>query len=261
MSTTSNFDFEERFSALSRVYGEAALQQLRQSHLCVVGIGGVGSWVAESLARSAVGQLTLIDGDQLSRSNINRQLHALESTLGRPKVEVMQQRIAEINPDCRCHAVSENLGEERMAALLTEGYQGVVDAIDQIGVKARMIYYCRRNRIPVVTVGGGGGLLDPTRIEIRDLSRTFNDPLAAKVRSELRRNYHFSRNPKRTFGVPCVFSSEQPRYPTNDGATTFCKPGTAGVSLDCASGYGSSVMVTTAMAQAAAFKVIEILLR
>ncbi len=253
--------FSERFSALSRVYGEAGLVRLQQTHICVVGIGGVGSWVAESLARSAVGRITLIDGDTIARSNTNRQIHALESTLERPKVAVMRERILQINPDCHCEVQQVDLNHENIRELLERGYDCVVDAIDGINAKAQMIYHCRRNKIRIVSTGGAGGLLDPTQVTIRDLAKTHNDPLAAKVRSELRRNYNFSRNPKRSFGVPCVYSTEQQRYPSSEGEVSFCKPGVPGLSLDCAFGYGSSVMVTATVAQAAAFKAIELVLK
>ncbi len=253
--------FSERFGALSRVYGQQGLEQLSQAHICVVGIGGVGSWVAESLARSAVGRITLVDGDVISRSNSNRQIHTMEVTLGQPKVEVMRERIMQINPDCICSTVGVDLDSDNMREVLERDYDCVIDAIDGISVKAQMIYHCRRNKIRVVTTGGAGGLLDPTQVTVRDLSRTTNDPLAAKVRSELRRNYNFSRNPKRNFGVPCVYSTEQQRYPSTDGEVTYCKPGVPGLSLDCAFGYGSSVAVTAAVAQAATFKAIQITLK
>ncbi len=253
--------FHERFGALQRVYGEERVELLRRSHVCVVGVGGVGSWVAESLARCAVGRITLIDGDVVSRSNINRQVLALEDTIDQFKVAVMAERIRRINPACDCRTFASHLDHENLAERLNQGYDCVVDAIDGINVKAQMIYHCRRNKIKIVTTGGAGGLLDPTQVTIRDLAKTHNDPLAAKVRSELRRNYNFSRNPKRSFGVPCVYSSEQPRYPSADGGVTHCKPGVPGLSLDCAFGYGSSVTVTVAVAQATAFKTIDILVR
>lgn len=252
--------FLERFSALSRVYGERGLEQLAACHICVVGIGGVGSWVAESLARSAVGRITLVDGDVIARSNSNRQIHTLESTLDRPKVEVMRERIMEINPQCQCEVVKEDLDHDNIRDILERGYDCVIDAIDGINVKARMIYHCKRNKIKIVTTGGAGGLLDPTKVTIRDLAKTTNDPLAAKVRSELRRNYNFSRNHTRSFGIPCVYSTEQQRYPSTEGEVSYCKPGVPGLSLDCAFGYGSSVAVTSAVAQAACYKAISIII-
>ncbi|MBT3347802.1 MAG: tRNA threonylcarbamoyladenosine dehydratase [Thiotrichales bacterium] len=258
-----NDKFLERFSALSRVYGEAGLEQLAQTHICVVGIGGVGSWVAESLARSAVGSITLIDGDTVARSNINRQVIALESSVGRAKVEVMRERILDINPECHCNPIQAELSASNMRELLEQDYNCVIDAIDGVKVKSQMAYHCRRNKIKLVMTGGAGGLLDPTQVRICDLSKTYNDPLAAKVRSELRRNYNFSRNKKRSFGIPCVYSTEQQRYPTtaDSGEVSYRKPGVAGLSLDCAFGYGSSVSVTAAMAQAATFKVIQLSLQ
>jgi tRNA threonylcarbamoyladenosine dehydratase len=261
METLNKSHFSERFDALARVYGEQGLKRLAEAHLCVVGIGGVGSWVAESLARSAVGQITLIDGDVVARSNTNRQIHTLEQTLGRPKVEVMRERILQINPACRCSALQIQLDHNNRREILERGYDCVVDAIDGVNAKAGMIYHCRRNKIKIVSTGGAGGLLDPTQVTISDLAKTRNDPLAAKVRSELRRNYNFSRNSKRNFGVPCVYSTEQQRYPSTEGEVSFCKPGVPGLSLDCAFGYGSSVAVTATVAQAACFKAIALTLK
>ncbi len=246
---------------MSRVYGESGLEKLASCHICVVGIGGVGSWVAESLARSAVGRVTLVDGDVIARSNSNRQIHTLESTLDRSKVKVMHERIMEINPECRCDVIGEDLTHDNIRDILERGYDCVIDAIDGINVKARMIYHCKRNKIKIVTTGGAGGLLDPTKVTIRDLAKTANDPLAAKVRSELRRNYNFSRNPTRSFGIPCVYSTEQQRYPSAAGGVSHCKPGVPGLSLDCAFGYGSSVAVTSAVAQAVCYKAIDIILK
>ena len=260
--TEENSNHEERFGSLARVYGSDRLQKMHDAHICVVGIGGVGSWVVEALARSGVGKLTLVDGDDISRSNMNRQCHTLESTLGKMKTEVMKQRVADINPRCRCETIERYLDDDNIFELLMPDednkYDCVIDAIDRIKYKALMIYFCKRNRIPVVTTGGAGGLLDPTQIEVKDLTRTWNDPLAASVRLSLRQQYNFTRNPKRSFGVPCVYSQEQQRYPDKAGCVGFQKPGVAGLSLDCSFGYGSSVMVTASFGFAAAAKAIEI---
>ena len=202
-------DYEEKFGTLTRVYGERVCTALRRSHVCVIGIGGVGSWAVESLVRSGVGELTLVDGDTIARSNMNRQIHTLESTIGQYKVSAMQARIADINPECRCNTIVRDIIER--------DYDCVIDAIDSIRYKAAIVYCCKRNKIPVVMTGGAGGLTDPSRIEVTDLTRTWNDPLAATVRSRLRHKYGYTRNTKRTFGVPCVFSSEQQRYPDKDG--------------------------------------------
>jgi tRNA A37 threonylcarbamoyladenosine dehydratase len=253
---------EERFGSLARLYGAEALLKIQQASICVVGIGGVGSWVVEALARSGVQRLTLIDGDDISRSNMNRQCHTLESTIGKMKTEVMKQRVLDINPECQVQTLTRYLDDENIFNLLLPDaaapYDCVVDAIDRIKYKALMIYFCKRNKLPVVTTGGAGGLTDPAQIEVKDLTRTWNDPLAASVRLSLRQQYNFTRNPKRSFGVPCVYSTEQQRYPDKDGRVGYQKPGVAGLSLDCSFGYGSSVAVTATFGFVAAAKAIEI---
>ena len=252
---------EERFGSLSRVYGEDNMQLLQASHLCVVGIGGVGSWVAESLARTGIGKITLIDGDDIARSNMNRQCHTLESTIGKMKASVMQQRIVDINPLCECTVIEDFIDEQNLFEYIKSEFACVIDAIDRIKYKAALIYYCKRNKIPVVTTGGAGGLTDPAQIQLADLSRTWNDPLAASVRLRLRQKHNFSRNLKRSFGVPCVFSTEQQRYPDQDGHVGYKKPGVAGLSLDCSFGYGSVVAVTACFGFNAAAKAIELTLK
>jgi len=250
-------NYEEKFGSLSRVYGDEMVQFLAGLHLCVVGIGGVGSWVAEALARSGVGKITLVDGDTISRGNTNRQIHTLESTIGQSKVETMKLRILDINPDCEVLTIEQFINTDNLRDILERGYDGVIDAIDGYKSKASIIYCCKRNKIPVITTGGAGGLLDPTQIQIADLSSTWNDPVPAKVRSWLRYKHGFTSNKHYSFGVPCVFSTEQQRYPDKDGKVGFCKPGVAGLSLDCAFGYGSSVAVTASFGFAAAAKTIE----
>ncbi|MEH6650943.1 MAG: tRNA cyclic N6-threonylcarbamoyladenosine(37) synthase TcdA [Motiliproteus sp.] len=263
--------FDQRFGGTRRLYGDSAVSTLRQAHVCVIGIGGVGSWVAEALARSAVGQITLIDLDDLCITNTNRQIHALEQTIGQSKVEVMAERVRSINPECQCHAVEEFVAADNVRQLLTgfeaeqsgstaTAFDYVIDAIDDARAKAAIIACCRRNKIPVITIGGAGGQIDPTRIQVADLSRTEHDPLAAKVRSELRRNYHFSSNTKRRFNVPCVYSTEQLRYPQPDGSIRAEKPRSAageGMRLDCSSGFGATTCVTASFAFVAVARVIE----
>jgi tRNA threonylcarbamoyladenosine dehydratase len=252
---------EERFGSLARLYGAEHLEKIQQANICVVGIGGVGSWVVEALARSGVQQMTLIDGDDISRSNMNRQCHTLESTIGKMKTEVMKQRVLDINPECHVQTVKQYLDDENIFELLLpdapRSFDCVIDAIDRIKYKALMIYFCKRNKLPVVTTGGAGGLTDPAQVEVKDLTRTWNDPLAASVRLSLRQKYNFTRNLKRSFGVPCVYSTQQQRYPDKDGRVGYQKPGVAGLSLDCSFGYGSSVAVTATFGFVAAAKAIE----
>jgi len=178
----------------------------------------------------------------------------------------MKERILGINPGCNVTTINEYINDENLREIIErrpdgKHYDCVIDAIDSIKYKAAVIYCCRRNKIPVVTTGGAGGLTDPTRIEVRDLARTWNDPLAATVRSRLRFKYGYTRNPKRTFGVPCVYSPEQQRYPDEGGEPGYCKPGVAGLSLDCNFGYGSVVGVTAGFGFAAAAKAIAMIIR
>lgn len=250
-------DYQQRFGGIARVYGAEALTLFRELHVCVVGIGGVGSWAVEALARSGVGRLTLIDDDTVCLTNANRQIHTLTETLDRPKVEVMAERIRGINPQCAVEAIDDYLTMETMADYLERGYDYVVDAIDSIKFKAAMIAHCRRRKIPIVTTGGAGGMTDPTQIKVADLSKTYNDPLSAKLRRRLRHDYGFPKNPRRSFGVECVFSSQQPVYPRADGGVCHEKPGIHGVSLDCRYGYGSTSVVTASFGLVAASRVLS----
>jgi tRNA A37 threonylcarbamoyladenosine dehydratase len=245
-----------RFGGIDRLYGHGSLARLAAAHACVVGIGGVGSWAAEALARSGVGRLTLIDLDHVAESNVNRQVHALEDTLGQAKVLAMGERIAAINPGCTVVCVEEFVTAENVAALLP-ACDLVLDCIDQVQAKAALIAHCRRLKWPVVTTGGAGGRTDPTKIRIDDLSRTVQDALASKLRARLRKDYGFTRDAKKKFSVPCVFSDEQIRRPQN----MACDVDEAGLhGLNCA-GYGSSVAVTAGFGFAAAAHGLGILLR
>ncbi len=254
---------DARFGGIARLYGKQGAATLAASHVCVVGLGGVGSWAVEALARSAIGEITLIDYDTVSEGNINRQLPALTETLGEKKHAVLAQRIHGINPRCRVNIVDDFLTLDNLRELISpeRGYAHVIDAIDSIKFKAALIYCCKRNRIPVVTTGAAGGLTDPLMIKVKDLNRTWNDPLAAKVRKALRDDYGFTRNPKRYFGVECVFSSQQQVYPRDDGSVGHEKPGIHGVHLDCRFGYGAATQVTGTFGFVAVSRVIRKLLR
>lgn len=249
-------DFPQRFGGTQRLYGVSETDILRQSHVCVVGIGGVGSWVAEALARTAVGQITLIDLDDICTTNTNRQLHALTSTVGEAKVEVMASRIQQINPECIVNVIEDFVTPENVAEYLTLSMGYVVDATDSVKAKAAMIAHCKRQKIPVITIGGAGGQIDPTQVDVCDLNKTKHDPLASKLRSNLRRFYHFSNNSKRRYGVECVYSTEQLRYPQGDGTVCQNKNLTDGsVKLDCNNGFGASVAVTATFGFVAAARV------
>ncbi len=246
-----------RFSGIAALYGHEGLSSLLGSHVCVIGVGGVGSWVAEALARSAVGTLTLIDMDHVALSNINRQLVALSSTHGKAKVRVLEERIREINPEARVHAIEEFVTQQHHAECLDRGYDMLVDCIDSFRDKAAIIAWCRRQRVPVVTVGGTGGKSDPTMFRLLDLSRTEKDPLLSRVRKELRQRYDFPRNPKRRFSVPAVFSLEEPRHPVK--AECDAAGGEKASHLHCG-GLGSVMHVTASAGLIAVSRVIEKLL-
>lgn len=240
---------EDAFAGIERLYGKKDYALINDMHVCVVGIGGVGSWVVEALARSAVGKITLIDFDTIAASNINRQIHTLNTTIDKKKCLAMKERVSEINPDCEVNIIDDFITLDNMSEYLTgnnkpRDYDYVVDAIDSIKFKAGLIYYCKRNKIPIITTGGAGGLTDPSVIKVADLSKTYNDALAAKVRSTLRDQYNFTKNTKRSFRVDCVFSSQQQLYPKEDGTVSHEKPGIHGVSLDCRFGYGAASFVT-----------------
>ena len=238
--TGEQADLRRRFSGVRRLYGNAALGRFMGAHVCVIGIGGVGSWAAEAIGRSGVGTITLIDLDMVAESNVNRQIHAQEETFGKAKTTAMAERLRAINPAVVVREIEDFVTVDNVAAMLGQGFDFVIDAIDQVRVKTAMIAWCRQNCVPMVTAGGAGGQIDPSRIGIADLSRTIQDPLLAKVRSQLRKHYGFPKDPKSKFGIPAVFSTE-PICRPESGASCDEPPSLTG--LNCA-GYGSSVCIT-----------------
>ncbi|MDM7860673.1 tRNA cyclic N6-threonylcarbamoyladenosine(37) synthase TcdA [Alteromonas sp. ASW11-36] len=249
---------KQRFGGIARLYGERQLATLSGAHFCVIGIGGVGSWSAEALARSGIGKITIIDLDDICTTNINRQIHATSATVGNAKVDEMAARITAISPKCEVISIEDFVTKETVNEYLSNDFDVVIDATDSIQAKAAIIAYCKRNKITVITVGGAGGQIDPRQITSGDLAKTIQDPLAAKLRSELRRFYNFSKNPKRRFGVECVYSTEQLRYPQPDGSVAHQKSVMDGSTrLDCSSGFGASTMVTATFGMIAAARGIE----
>ena len=226
-------NFEQRFGGIGRLYTPEGLAKLRQSHICVIGIGGVGSWAVEALARSGIGKITMIDMDDICVTNINRQIHALTSTVATLKTEAMKTRIAEINPECQVEIIDDFISPDNLADYLNRGYDYVIDAIDSVKTKAALIAYCKRNKIRLITTGGAGGQTDPSQIQIADLSKTIQDPLASKVRSLLRKEYHFSQNPKRKFGIDCVFSTQPLIFPKMGEGCEIS------ATMNCANGFGA----------------------
>lgn len=254
--TTESFD--SRFGGTRRLYGHAAVDKLRQSHVCVIGIGGVGSWAAEALARTAVGKITLIDLDDICITNTNRQLHTLVDTIGQSKAEVIARRLTGINPECEVQVIEDFITKDNLSELISTEFDYVLDAIDNFRVKAALINHCKRNKIKIITTGGAGGQVDPTQIQILDITKTWHDPLARSVRSRLRDHHGFTKNSKRKFGVDCVFSTEQAVYPQVDGAVCQTKPETSGsMKMDCSSGFGASTVVTATFGFVAVSRIIK----
>lgn len=251
-------DYLDRFGGIGRLYGVDGLQRLRDAHVCIIGIGGVGSWAAEAIARSGVGAITLIDMDDLCITNINRQLPAMDGNTGKLKIEAMAERIKAINPQCEVTCQMEFVTEKNMRDLIHSGFSYVIDCIDSAKSKAALIAHCHINKIRIVVTGAAGGQIDPTQIQIVDVNKCIQDPLIAKVRSMLRRDYNFSRNTKRTYSIPCVFSTEQMVYPQPDGSVCRTKAeGDSSTRLDCSSGFGSVTMVTGTFGFIAASRVVK----
>lgn len=253
-------DLERRFGGVARLYGKPALERFRAAHVCVIGVGGVGSWIVEALARSAIGALTLIDLDNIAESNINRQIQALSSTLGQAKIDALAERIALINPDCKVTLIEEFITPDNLGLMLgARGYDYVIDAIDNAKAKAALIAYCRDQQIALITIGGAGGQTDPTKIAVRDLAKTEQEPLLKRVRKLLRVHYGFPRGEKNKFNVDAVFSMEPLRFPSGESDESADAPagdadqhGTAGITgINCA-GFGSSVVVTASFGMIAA---------
>lgn len=242
-------DYLQRFGGMGRLYGAAALPRLQAASVAVIGVGGVGSWVVEALARSGVGRLTLIDMDDVCITNTNRQLHALSTTLGHPKVQALADRVRQIHPQGEVTAIPEFLTESTVERLLAPAFDFVVDAVDSTAVKALIIAHCRKHNLPVITSGSAGGRRDASQIQVADLGLSGADPLLKLVRQKLREDHGY---PKSSDGrplvmnVPCVFSREKPVYPWADGScsTERESQAEAGMRLDCASGFGAATFVT-----------------
>ena len=250
----SDADLQRRFGGLERLYGVQGAARIRAAHVVVVGIGGVGSWTAEALARSGVGEITLIDMDHVAESNINRQIHALTATVGQAKIEAMRQRIAEINPACRVHCIDDFVEPANWLALLPETADAVIDACDQVQAKTAMAAHARATRQCFISVGAAGGKRLAHKVDIDDLSATTHDPLLAQLRYRLRRQHGAPKEGKR-IGVACVFSREAVAPPD---ASCAIEGGDG--TLNC-HGYGSVVAVTATFGQCAAGWVIDQLSR
>ncbi|NNG80891.1 tRNA threonylcarbamoyladenosine dehydratase [Acinetobacter sp. ANC 5378] len=239
-------EYERRFAGVEKIYGDEAFRQYEHSHVMVIGIGGVGSWAVEALARTGIAELTIIDMDVVAASNINRQLPAMSSTLGREKIEVMAERCHSINPRIKINLVDDYLTPENVKELLENKPDVVLDCIDDVKAKLALMLHCRFNKIPLIVSGGAGGKLDPLKIRVADLSKTEQDPMLAKLRSQLRAK-GICKKPKEKFGITCVYSIDNPF-----SSADVCPSS----GLRCG-GYGSAVVVTSSFAMVAVSEVLK----
>lgn len=241
------------FQGIERLYGESGLAKLAKSHVMVIGLGGVGSWAAEALARSGVGKLTLVDLDDICVSNINRQIHAGHSSIGKMKVQEMKRRITDINPSMEINCVEDFFSSGSMENILNRSCDYIIDAIDGVKSKALLIAECAKRGIPLVVTGGAGGKKDPSLIQEADINRSFNCKLLAQTRKKLKVEHAFSRDKKRKYNIPCVFSPEDQVLPE----TEACQLQGETKRLNCQNGFGSSVMVTSIFGMKAAARVVN----
>jgi tRNA threonylcarbamoyladenosine dehydratase len=253
-------DYLDRFSGLARLYGAAALPKLHRAHVAVIGIGGVGSWTAEALARSGVGELTLIDLDEICVTNINRQLPALAGHIGRLKVSAMAERLRLINPELAVHEEIAFFTEATAERLLSRSYDCVVDGIDDARLKALLIASCRDRSLPLIVSGGAGGKSNPAAVRVADLAGASNDKLLRLVRKELRRHYGYPPEATREpFQVRTVYSEENARFPWADGSVRRDPEPGASRRINCDTGFGSATPVTGTFGFAAAAEAIRVI--
>jgi tRNA A37 threonylcarbamoyladenosine dehydratase len=254
--------YTDRFGGMGRLFGRGALDRLRDAHVCVMGVGGVGSWTVEGLARSGVGALTLVDLDDVCVTNVNRQLPALDGQIGRPKITVLAERVRLINPACRVTEIPDFFTASTAAAMLgSVRFDCVVDAIDNASNKALLIAECVKRGLPCVAVGGAGGKREATLIRAGDLGESGGDDLLRLVRRNLRSFHGFAKGSGNRYGVRCVFSAEKPVYPWADGTCSAEPEPGSNLKLDCASGFGTAVWVTATFGLVAAQEAVGCVLR
>lgn len=260
-SDKASEQYERRFQGTQTLYGRSAVDTFAAAHVYVIGVGGVGSWAAEALARTAVGTITLIDLDVLVASNVNRQLPALDSTFGQSKIAAMGQRLGEINPKVTINLIDDFLTVDNVAALLpsreeakaaiAQGHPIVIlDCVDDMQAKLAIALHCRFNKLKLVCAGGAGGKIDPSKITVSDLRDSYQDPLLAKLRNKLRHEKGINSALKEKFGIKCVYSTEPPRVDKSSQ--------TGG--LHCG-GYGSAVVVTSVVAMLMVSEALQLLIK
>ena len=250
-----------RFGGIARLYGQAALERFFKARVAVIGIGGVGSWAVEALARSGIGHLTLVDLDEICVTNVNRQLHAMDGQIGRQKTEAMAERARAIHPGCEVTVIPAFFSERTSAEILEPGFDVLLDAIDSTRHKALLLAECHRRGIFAVTCGGAGGRRDPTRIQVADLAYSGKDPLLLQVRRSLRNDHGFPKIPLHQkpppFGIDAVFSDEPPWFAQCDGDVSNERPDGSNQRLNCTTGMGTATHLTACFGMTAAGRVLE----
>jgi len=259
MNQESTSDYDLRFGAMARLYGLEKFSRFKAAHVTVVGLGGVGSWTAESLCRSGIGELTLIDLDEVCVTNTNRQLHALSHTVGMSKAAVLKERLQQVNPEIKINSIEDFLTQETVENLLNRKMNVVIDAIDSLKNKAIMADFCKKNKISLITLGGAGGKIDPTKIRIADLSESTQDSLLKRLKKKLRRDYSFEK--VGSMNITAVFSIERAVFPDEKGSTCFKKDlvDKTQAKLDCTTGMGSASFTTGSFGFSAAKAALDLL--
>ena len=258
-------EMKSRFGGIARLYGTRALEIFSEARIVVVGVGGVGSWTVEALARSGIGKIRMVDLDEICITNVNRQLHAMDGQIGRQKTAAMADRVRAINPECEIEVMEKFFTERSVDEVLGGAVAGVIDAIDSMKHKALLLAECKRRGIPVITCGGAGGRRDATRISVRDLAFSGKDALLHQLRKTLRKNHGFPNVPlgskPQPMGITAVHSDEPPVYPGADGGVSCERPDSADMRLNCTTGYGTATHVTSTFGMIAAGAMLEILSR
>ncbi len=256
-------DYNQRFGGVARLYGVEGLKNLLHSHVLIVGLGGVGTWAAEALARSGVGAITLVDLDEVCITNTNRQIHAMNGSIGKMKVAAISERILAINPQCKVSAIEDFFTASTAETILDKKYDYVIDAIDSLQNKCVLAAACKEKQLPLIITGGAAGKRNPSLIKVDDLGLACNDSLLFSLRKRLRQEFSFpsgagfTRSKKQIFHIACVYSPEEPMFPKSDGTVCAVADLAVNLRLDCETGMGSITHVTGTFGFMAASHVID----
>lgn len=256
-------DYNQRFGGIARLYGAEGLKKLLNAHILIIGLGGVGTWAAESLARSGLGAITLVDLDDICITNTNRQIHAHDKMYGKMKVTATAERIQAINPQCIVHAIDDFFTADSADKILDFKYDYVIDAIDSLQNKCVLISKCREKNIFLIVTGGAAGKRNPALIKVDDLGLACNDSLLFSLRKRLRQEFSFpsgagfTRSKKQIFNIACVYSSENPLFPKSDGTVCPIANAEVNLKLDCETGMGSVTHITGIFGFMAAGHVVD----